>query len=258
MRHIAGIVLILGLLAVFTLPGMARPGAPLADDPTPYPLGPFANTTGTPRAVLPVMFQLPTPTPTKTPTPTRTPTATATLPAPQAMQGNLRREEPTKPSYATNIENVWHFFWIRNNNLTSVYYGVLGVNVFQSSSYNFFHTSWSGELAPNGALEIFGGGCYGPGGYPCAGSAQSAEQRDTVIVSQPGTYTMSLFICQSSFAKCTDPNGGGNWGSALSTVTFTAIHWTPSAPTGDPTPQPDELCQLILDNPGGAYLDCKQ
>jgi hypothetical protein len=237
MRNISGILLILALLVVFMLPTLTGPAAPQAAA-LDAPQAAIPNITGTPMA-LPVFRHDPSPTPTHTstwtPTPTRTATASPTVPPPQTMQGNLRREEPGKPSYATNIEDIWHWFWIRNNNPGRVYYGVLGVNV----------------------LYIEGGGCYGPNGYPCAGSAGAAEQRDKVIVAQPGTYTLSLHICQSSFSACTSQNGGGQWSGPLSQVQFVAIDWTPSAPTGDPTPAPEELCQLITGEPGGTYLHCK-
>jgi hypothetical protein len=263
MRNVGGILLILGLLAVFLLPGLSREAAAPQAAPagTDWLEGSWPNSTGTPRAALPMVIGIPTLTPTKTPTPTATLTPSATLPNPQSIIGSLRREDPNKPSYATNIEDIWHWFWIRNNNLGRVYYGVLGVNVYKDDNYNFFHTSWSGELAPNGVLFIEGGGCYGPNSYPCAGSSGAAEQRDKVIVTEPGSYTLSLHICQSSFNTCTDKNGGGNWSAPLSQVTFVAIHWTPSAPSPDSTPVPHDLaepCKLITDGPYGTYLDCKK
>jgi hypothetical protein len=261
MRHIGAILLVLALLGVFMLPGLARQ-AGRTPDANSAEMAAAPNTTGTPALLFPLVFNPPTPTPTSTPTATRTPTATPTattgLPLPQPMQGNIRREDPNKPSYATYIEDIWHWFWIRNNNASRVYFGILGVNVQKhQSSYSFFHTSWDGAQAPNGVLEINGGGCYGPVGIPCGGSAGSSEQRDKVIVTEPGTYTLSLHICQSSFSTCTNPSGGGHWSGPLSSVQFVAIHWTPSAPTGDPKPLPEEPCRLITDNPGGTYLSCK-
>src|SRR5687768_14895684 len=90
MRHIGAILLVLALLGVFMLPGLARPAAEVPSASS-VGIGPFPNTTGTPMAAFPLIFNPPTntpsPTPTATRTPTWTPTATATVPPPQPMQG---------------------------------------------------------------------------------------------------------------------------------------------------------------------------
>ena len=169
------------------------------------------------------------------------------------MSGNVRREEPNKPSYATNIEDIWHWYWIHNANASPVYFGVLGLNVVKDPSYNFFHTSWDGKGAPNGLLSI-DGGCFGLNGYVCSPDDASAQLRDQVHVSQPGHYQMTLAICQSSFLACSQP--GGAW-QELSTVTFDAIDWTPTPPAQfQATPAPAERCQLITNDPRGTYLRC--
>lgn len=216
-----------------------------------------SNVTPTVWVYFPFMALYPTPTITNTPTPTQTqpPTATSTVPPAQNMGGGLRREEPNKPSYATNIENIWHWFYIHNANASTIYYGILGVNVVKNGGgYGFFHTSWSGQLAPNGVLSL-NGGCFGPSG--CQGSPGSAELRDTVIVAQPGDYSMTLAICQSSFNGCLEPSG--SWQN-LASVSFTAIDWTPTPniPGSASTPMPPqtEPCQLITDDPAGTYLKC--
>jgi hypothetical protein len=196
----------------------------------------------------------PTPTATPTATPTHTTTPTPTLPAALPMVGDVRREDPNKPSYATYIEDIWHWSWIRNDNGRSVYFGILGVNVVNTTlggSYQFFHTSWDGAGAPSGALELYGNGCYGPNGIPCAGRWEDGQHRDAVRVNEPGNYTMSLAICQSNFWACQQP--GGAW-QVLDSVTFVAVHWTPQAPGPTTTPEP---CRLITTDPRGVYLKCR-
>ena len=218
------------------------------------PAGP--GLTPTAWAFLPVVVLYPTPTVTNTPTATQTqpPTATATVPPAQNMAGGLRREDPNKPTYATHIENIWHWHYIHNPNSSPVYYGILGVNVFKDANYHFFHTSWSGQLAPNGVLSL-NGGCFGPSG--CQGSAGSAELRDTVIVAQPGHYVMTLSICQASFNGCLEPSA--SWQN-LASVQFDAIDWTPTPnipnSVSTPVPPQTEPCQLITTDPAGTYLKC--
>lgn len=247
MRKTFGLIVGVGLLAALMLVSLAQAapgGAGLT--PTVWVYFPFM-------ALYPTPTFTNTPTATATATSTATPTATATVPPPQNMAGGLRREEPNKPSYATNIENIWHWFYIHNPNASTVYYGILGVSVYKDAGYNFFHTSWSGQLAPNGVLSI-NGGCFGPSG--CQGSPGSAELRDTVIVAQPGDYTMTLAICQSSFNGCLEPSG--SWQN-LASVTFKAIDWTPMPPpdgVSTPVPPQTEPCQLITDDPAGTYLRC--
>lgn len=251
MRKMFGLIIGLGCLAALMLVSLAQaaPGG-VGLTPTVWVYFPFV-------ALYPTPTITNTPTPTVTPTPSATPSATATVPPAQNMAGGLRREEPTKPSYATNIEDIWHWFYIHNPNASTVYYGILGVNVVKDAGgYSFFHTSWSGQLAPNGVLSI-NGGCFGPGG--CWGTSGQAELRDTVKVAQPGDYTMTLAICQSSFDGCLQPSG--SWQN-LASVTFTAIDWTPTPPPPMPdvvsTPMPSltEPCQLITDDPAGTYLRC--
>lgn len=242
------VVLMAGALMVTSMANAARPV---------FDLG-----TPTVAVFLPLVLKQPTPTPTNTPTPTATatvtptPTRTATVPPQQPMIGNLWREnqDPLK-TYATNIENIWHWFWIHNTNSTRVYYGILGVNVYKDNNYNFFHTSWNGQNAPNGLLYIDGNGCYGPNSYPCSPNPEGAQQRDTVIVAQPGHYWMTLAICQSSFLACMQP--GAAWQN-LYTVQFDAIDWTPQPGIVDQaTPAPTEPCRLVTDDPRGVYLKCQ-
>ncbi len=207
--------------------------------------------------LLPIIIKRPTLTPSKTQTQTSTATSTPNnLPAPQNMEGNVRRDDPNKPTYATNIENIFFWEWIRNPNASPVYYGVLGVEVFKDAGYNFFHTSWNGQLASGGVLKI-NGNCYGPLGGNCAPDIGSGQWEDTVIVHQPGHYHMTLSICQSRFPDCSQP-GAASW-QDLSSVTFDAIDWTPTPSVQGlvtPTPAPEEACQLVRDDPRGIYLHC--
>jgi len=190
-------------------------------------------------AYLPVIFKAP-------PTPTAT-----SIPSGGPVVGELTREEPNKPTYATNIEDIWFYDLIHNISGSNVSFGILGVNVDGPASY--FKTLWDGAGAPGGVLPL-NAGCWGPNGIPCAPNADAGRQRAGLQVTAPGQYTLTLSICYSSFTACQQP--GGNWQS-LASVQITAIDWTPQAPgTANTQVSLAAVCHLVTADPARIYLAC--
>jgi hypothetical protein len=236
---------------------------------------------------MPLIFKdrTPTPTPTNTATPTASPTRTPTVTAPPTktstgvpgatgLTGNLARQDPSKPSYATYIENIWMYENIFNPTGGTINFGVLGIQTTGPQANIPFQTSWSGSGAPGGFLQLFAG-CHGPAGIPCAGSEGAGRHTDHVgdganehtpgELQVPGNYSSRLYVCYSNFNACLQP--GGNWVALGNPVGFTLINWTPTpmldvvGPT--PTSEFDSQvrdnrpeCYLITDDPAGIYLSC--
>lgn len=240
---------------------------------TPTPPGPIR---------FPIISRDPTRTPTATstatvtPTITRTPTKTATgAPGATGLSGQLARTEPSKPSYATFIENVWLYESIFNPTGQTINFGILGLTTKRPDNSDMpFKTSWDGAGAPGGVLQIFAG-CHGPAGNPCAGSSDAGRHVDHVgdnggnehtpwEVTQVGTYQVRFYVCYSTYSACQNP--GGNWQLLSGPVTFNAINWTPTPSINQvqgATATPDNRadftgpqCYLITDNPAGIYLSC--
>jgi len=148
----------------------------------------------------PTATNTPTPskTPTITPTPTRTPTATPTF---SVVTGHVLTGQLTtcggRTTFAVN-ENVCFVETLNNPTPGLVYYGILGVNVtrLSGSGSGFFHTSWSGDLAINP-------GCTGPTNR-CDGPWQ-----DNLQIGTAGTYSLTMDICYSLEAACTQ--SGADW-----------------------------------------------
>ena len=233
-RRLTASALFLLLVSLFLFVGWASAGVSAAVTPTAF-------------AYLPAVYKQPTPTPTITPTPTATPTA---VPSGGSVVGELTRED-NKPTYATNIEDIWFYDLIHNVSGGTAYFGILGVNVVGPASK--FVTLWDGAGAPGGVLTI-NAGCWGPNGIPCAPNADAGRQRASLRVTAPGTYTLDLSICYSNFTACQQP--GGNWQS-LASVQITAIDWTPQAPgMAETRVTPAAVCQLITDDSRGIYLSC--
>jgi hypothetical protein len=233
-RRSATLALSILLVSLFLFVGWASAGVSVGVTPTAF-------------AYLPAVFKL-YPTPTFTPTPTATPTS---IPSGGPVVGELVREDPNKPTYATNIEDIWFFDLIHNVSGGTVYFGVLGVNVDGPAPY--FKTLWDGAGAPGGVLPI-NAGCWGPNGIPCAPNADAGRQRASLRVTAPGQYTLTLYICYSGFNACLQP--GGNW-QPLASVQITAIDWTPQAPSTTRTElRPATGCQLITADAARVYLSC--
>lgn len=198
-------------------------------------------------AYLPIILQAPTPTPTATPMPTATP-----VPSGGSVVGELTREDPNKPTYATHIEDIWFYDLIHNTSGSNATFGVLGVNI--DGPAPDFKTLWSGEGAPGGVLSL-NAGCWGPNGIPCAPDADAGRQRASLRVTAPGQYTLTLYICYSSFSACRQP--GGNW-QPLASVQIVAIDWTPQPPgTANTQVSPAAVCHLVTADPARIYLLCR-
>jgi len=240
MRRFAGLALSslfvgLSLLAAWAGSSVAAAGLGPAATPSAY-------------AYLPVVVKQPTLTP--TPTPTATPTATA-APGGGPVVGELTREDPNKPTYATNIEDIWFYDLIHNVSGGTVNFGILGVNVAGPAPY--FKTLWDGAGAPGGVLPI-NAGCWGPNGIPCAPNADAGRQRASLRVTAPGLYTLTLYICYSSFNACQQP--GANW-QPLASVQITAIDWTPQPPGIVRNDAASEtVCYLSTADPARTHLVC--
>lgn len=244
-RRSAALALSVLLLSLFLFAGWASAGASVAVTPSAL-------------AYLPVVYKQPTP----TPTPTATPTATATQPSPSDLGGQLSLVE-NKPTYATYGEWIRFYELIHNSTISEIRYGILGVKVVGPVELPF-KTSWDGAGASGGMLTI-NAGCYGPGGGTCAPNPDAGRAEDHVgddwsehsdwEITQPGRYTITMYVCLSPFSACT--SGGGDWRQVGNSVTFDAIHWTPP-PSGlslfEETPRTG--CYLITDNPAHIYLSC--
>ncbi len=228
----------------------------------------------------PLIMRQPTLTPTATSTATKTPTATLTPtktptqpPITTGLTGQMALKE-NKPTYATNIENVFFYENIFNPTGGIIFYGILGVNVQQpDGSWMPFKTSWDGAGAPSGRLQI-NAGCHGPSGGVCAPNADAGRATDHVgtnlnedspwKVTQVGQYKMYFMVCYSSYTGCQQQNGAV-WAQLAGPVNFQAINWTPtpSANVANPTATPaysaadyGPICYLITDDPAGTYLSC--
>ena len=234
-RRLTASALFLLLVSLFLFVGWASAGVSAAVTPVAF-------------AYLPAVYKQPTPTPTVTPNPTATP-----IPSGGSIVGELTRED-NKPTYATNIEDIWFYDLIHNISGGTINFGILGVNVVGPTlPASYFKTLWDGAGAPGGVLTI-NAGCWGPNGIPCAPNADAGRQRASLRVTAPGPYTLILSICYSNFTACQQP--GGNWQS-LASVQITAIDWTPQAPgMAETRATPAPVCQLITDDPRGIYLSC--
>ena len=219
------------LVSLFLFVGWASAGVSAAVTPVAF-------------AYLPAVYKQPTPTPTFTPTP---------IPSGGSIVGELTRED-NKPTYATNIEDIWFYDLIHNISGGTINFGILGVNVVGPTlPASYFKTLWDGAGAPGGVLTI-NAGCWGPNGIPCAPNADAGRQRASLRVTASGQYTLILSICYSNFTACQQP--GANWQS-LASVQITAIDWTPQAPgMAETRVTPAAVCRLITDDPAGIYLSC--
>lgn len=211
------------------------------------------------------------PTLTPTPTPTLTPSVTPTqFVCNGRFDGSISLipKADGSTTYATYIEQVHILQWVHNNNGQTTCFGILGYNLIGpggTGPYQF-NSQWSasGSNVPNHLLTI-SANCWGPYGQPCAGSQSSGQQVDTsigthpkYIINQPGVYAVYYMVCYSDFNAC--QKAGSNW-AQLGVIQFTAINWTPGAPSGTetaPTPesQTGPACYLITDDPAGIYLNC--
>jgi len=245
-RRLTASALSIFLVSLFLfVPRMARRASGPGDFVGWASAGVSAAVTPVALAYLPAVYKQPTPTPTVTPIPTATP-----IPSGGSIVGELARED-NKPTYATNIEDIWFYDLIHNVSGGTAYFGILGVNVVGPASK--FVTLWDGAGAPGGVLTI-NAGCWGPNGIPCAPNADAGRQRASLRVTAPGTYTLDLSICYSNFTACQQP--GANWQS-LASVQITAIDWTPQAPgMAETRVTPAAVCQLITDDSRGIYLSC--
>ena len=233
-RRLTASALFLLLVSLFLFVGWASAGVSAAVTPVAF-------------AYLPAVYKQPTPTPTVTPTPTATP-----IPSGGSIVGELTRED-NKPTYATNIEDIWFYDLIHNVSGSTINFGVLGVNVVGPTlPASYFKTLWDGAGAPGGVLSI-NAGCWGPNGIPCAPNADAGRQRASLRVTAPGHYTLTLSICLSPFSVCLQ---GGDWRS-LASVQIDAIDWTPQAPgMANTQVTPAVVCQLITNDPAHIYLSC--
>ena len=114
-RRLTASALLLLLVSLFLFVGWVSAGVSAAVTPVAF-------------AYLPAVYKQPTPTPTVTPNPTATP-----IPSGGSIVGELTRED-NKPTYATNIEDIWFYDLIHNVSGSTVNYGVLGVNVVGPAS----------------------------------------------------------------------------------------------------------------------------
>lgn len=256
-------------LGVDTPTGTASPTTTASPTITPTPTG--TPTFGPIR--FPLIFRQPTLTPTNTTTPTPTPTSTVT-PTPPPITTGLTGQmalKLNKPTYATNIENIFFYENIFNPTAGTIYYGILGVNVQRpDGTWMPFKTSWDGGGAPSGRLQI-NAGCHGPGGGVCAPNADAGRAEDHVgsnpgenspwKVTQVGQYKMYFMVCYSTYTGC--QQGGAVWAQLAGPVNFQAIHWTPSPDeVTEPAPEPEysaeygPICYLITDPQDGTYLSC--
>lgn len=204
-----------------------------------------------------------TPTPTNTPTATYTPSITPTqLRCSGRFDGSISLKD-NKPTYATYIEWIKFLQWVHNNNNSTTCFGILGFNAIKPDGSAYpFNSQWSASGVPSKYLTIYAN-CWGPNGQPCAGSQSSGQQEDHMgsgnyVVAETGVYTVYYMVCYSDYNAC--QKAGGNW-AQLGVIQFTAVNWTPSAPSGTqaaPTPQAPTgpECYLITDDPRGIYLNC--
>ena len=209
-------------------------------------------------AYLPAVYKQPTPTPTVTPNPT----ATAIPPSQGGLEGQLSLVD-NKPTYATYGEWVKFYELIHNPTSSDIRYGILGVNATGPVTLPF-KTSWDGAGAPGGTLTI-NAGCYGPGGGTCAPNPDAGRAEDHVgddwsdhslwEITQPGRYTITMYVCLSPFSACT--SGNGDWRQIGSPVTFDAIQWTPQAPGMSLFEETRRAgCYLSTTDPSHIYLSC--
>jgi hypothetical protein len=283
MRNLAGVLLVLALLAVFLLPGISQPAQTrLVEDTAAASFGPFPNQTGTPVAALPVMAVMDTPTPTNTPTATITPTSTRTptptntvvatatrtgVPGATGLDGRVLME---KQAYYTHIEWIKFFIQIYNPTGQPIAYTLLGINVWRDEIFDTnlgFHTSWTG--APDYVLS----GCWGPTGftdwnrgpnYRCAPTSAEGWHQDHIgdasnlEIEVPGNYRVEFWACLSGYDQCVH-NQNPTWRKLGPDAFFVAN----PAPAGAHaaainTPMPQTTCFLITDDPENVYLKCDE
>lgn len=298
MRNVAGILLVLALLGVFMLPGLSGASADVraalqltatvTHTTTQRYLGPFPNMTGTPRAVMPVVLNLPTLTPTQTATPTITPTPTRTstptqtivasptrtgVPGATGFTGRIFFVEP-KTRYYTNIE--WIKFWEQIYNPTGhpMSFTILGVNVWKDEQFPFpdtnlgFHTSWTG--APDWILS----GCWGPNGYTdwnighnyrCAPNENEGFHQDhvgeasNIEITTPGNYWIELWVCTATHDQCLHGGGGPDaWKKLGQNLNFIADPNPLAHGVIQPTQMPQTKCYLNTEDPDNIYLKCDE
>jgi hypothetical protein len=219
--------------------------------------------------LLPIIMKQPSPTSTATftPTPTFTPSKTpTTMSCNGRFDGSIALEE-NKPTYATYIEWVKFLQWVHNNNNSTTCFGILGFNAIKPDGSAYpFNSQWSASGVPSKLLTIYAN-CWGPNGQPCAGNQGSGQQEDhmggsgTYQVAEQGVYTVYYMVCYSNYNDCQNGNAHPNW-AQLGVIQFTAINWTPGAPSGAATPTPEVAaptgpeCYLITNDPRGTWLDC--
>jgi hypothetical protein len=135
----------------------------------------------------------------KQPTSTPTPTPAATLPSGSGLAGSLALCNPAQTTYPVGSD-VCVIETIQNHNPFTVNYSILGVAV--RGPENGFQTSWGGSLS-------IGPGCTGPVDT-CGGPWQdNVRGPNNQHFTAPGSYTLALSICFSSYSACQQP--GANW-----------------------------------------------
>lgn len=133
---------------------------------------------------------------------TRTPTPRAAGSSVSAVGGGLhgvtgliRLENRRTTTFAVNTK-VWFVFELTNATGQPLPYGVLGVVAIDldpsDGNGRTFHTSWDGNLAPNGQLSL----------------PASFRHRDNITIATPGAYQLFVTMCFSDFNTC---YGGGDW-----------------------------------------------
>lgn len=147
--------------------------------PTETPVPPTATATFTPQ-----------PTATRRPA-TATPRPPTATPAPQVgphgVIGRLRTRDG-RSEYAVN-EQVFFTFEIENRTASDVRFGIIGLKADQNVP---FQTSWTSDVYDHK--------------FP---ANQTFKNDDRIIFTAPGTYTVRLAVCFSTYNECRA--GGADW-----------------------------------------------
>jgi hypothetical protein len=228
-RRLTASALFLLLVSLFLFVGWASAGVSAAVTPVAF-------------AYLPAVYKQPTPTP--------TPTATATS-APAAITGELTLCNPGQTVYSVGSQ-ICVVETLRNTFPYIVTYGILGVAVDGPSNYDWFQTSWSGQLA-------IGPGCTGPTdtcGGPWQDNIRGPYPENGFSAS--GAYTLKLAVCYSVESVC--PQQGANWqvfepGVAI-TISSSAQGTEAFQTNNADRPMSVNICHLFTADPTHIYLVC--